>query len=112
MSPPDAAAPAAAPDAAGAMLEAEQALRAVRERFESTQDPAAREELAAEALDQIERQLQLTRQRRQELEGIEGRLWARRNRLERFLIHTRGLAWWHEHRDEARAQALAGSEAT
>ena len=59
------------------------------------------------ALEQVERQMQLTRERRQQLEDVEGRLWARRNRLEQFLIHTRGLAWWRARRDTARAEALA-----
>jgi hypothetical protein len=96
------------------MLAAEDALRLVRERFERTEDPEARGELAAEGLDHVERQLKLTRERRQQLDGIEGTLWARRNRLERFLIHTRGRAWWRARRDPGRAQALAsgGREST
>jgi hypothetical protein len=83
-----------AQEAARGMVEAEDALRLVREHFERTDDPEARGELAAEALDHVERQLRLTRQRRQGLDSIEGKLWSRRNALERFLIHTRGRAWW------------------
>jgi hypothetical protein len=83
-----------AQEAARGMIEAEDALRLVSEHFERTDDPEARGELAAEALDHVERQLRLTRQRRQGLDSIEGKLWSRRNALERFLIHTRGRAWW------------------
>jgi uncharacterized protein (DUF2384 family) len=90
-------------EAARGMLDAEDALRVLRERFESTEDAETRAELAAEALDHVERQLSLTRERRQALDGIEGKLWSRRNRLERLLIHTRGRAWWHARREAARA---------
>jgi hypothetical protein len=96
-----------AQEAARGMLEAEDALRLLRERFDSNEDPAARGELATEALDQVERQLELTRERRQQLDSIEGRLWARRNQIERFLIDVRGRAWWRARRDRARAQTLA-----
>ncbi|HEV3283487.1 MAG TPA: hypothetical protein VG010_04730 [Solirubrobacteraceae bacterium] len=77
------------------MLEAEEALNALRERLRHTDNDDARVELEAEALDQVERQLKLTRERRRQLDGIEGQLWARRNSLERFLIRARGSAWWH-----------------
>jgi hypothetical protein len=83
------------------MLEAEDALRAVRERFQRSDDPDVRGELAAEALEHVERQLTLTRERRKGLDSIEGKLWARRNRLERFLIHARGRAWWRARRNPA-----------
>jgi hypothetical protein len=85
-------------ETARGMFEAEEALRLLRERFEHEQDAEAQGELAAQALDQVERQLDLARARRQQLDSIEGRLWTRRNRLERFLIHTRGRAWWHARR--------------
>jgi hypothetical protein len=87
-------------EAARGMVEAEDALRLVRERFQRTGDPEAQGELAAAALDQVERQLRLTRQRRQGLDSIEGKLWARRNALERFLIHARGRAWWRARRSQ------------
>lgn len=87
------------------MIKAEDTPGPLRERFEHTEDQGARGELAAEALDLVEGQLQLTRERRQRLEGIKGTLWARRNRLERFLIHARGRDWWHARRDAARAEA-------
>jgi enoyl-CoA hydratase/carnithine racemase len=87
-----------AQETARGIVEAEDALRLVRERFERTEDPKLQGELAAEALDQVERQLTITRERRQGLDSMEGKLWARRNRLERFLIHTRGRAWWQARR--------------
>jgi hypothetical protein len=90
-----------AQEVARGMVEAEDALRLVREHFERTDDPQAQGDLAAEALDHVERQLTLTRQRRQGLDSIEGKLWAKRNALERFLIHTRGRAWWRARRSTA-----------
>ena len=77
------------------VLEAEEALRLVRQRFEHTEDPAAREELAVEALDLVERQLNLAAEHRLHLSGVETELWASRNHLEQFLIQTRGIDWWH-----------------
>jgi hypothetical protein len=96
-----------AQETARRMLEAEDALRIVRERFERTEDPALRGELAAAGLDQVERQLSLARGRRQQLDSVEGELWARRNRLERFLIHTRGRTWWRERRSRSQAAEAA-----
>ncbi len=85
-------------------LQAEDALGLVRQRFEQTEDPEAQGELAALALEHVERQLKLAREQRRALDGVEGKLWARRNRLERFLIHARGSAWWHARRDAAAAE--------
>ncbi|HEV2923336.1 MAG TPA: hypothetical protein VGW98_04820 [Solirubrobacteraceae bacterium] len=92
------------------MVEAEDALRLVCEHFERTDDPEAQGELAVEALDHVERQLALTRHRRQGLDSIEGKLWARRNALERFLIHTRGRAWWRERRSLAQPGGPASEQ--
>jgi hypothetical protein len=88
-------------------LGSEDTLAALRRRFEQTDDPQVRSELAAEALDYVERQLELMREQRQQLDSSEGKLWARRNRLERLLIDARGRDWWRARRDRARAQALA-----
>lgn len=88
-------------DAARSMLEAEDALQLLRDRYELTENAEAQGELAVEALEQVERQLSLTRGRRYQLDSIEGQLWARRNRLERFLINTRGRAWWRARRSLA-----------
>jgi hypothetical protein len=96
-----------AEETARGMLEAEEALSLVQQRFEHTEDPEVRGELAAEALDHVERQLQLTAERRRQLDSSEAKLWARQNRLEGFLIQTRGSAWWHARRDTARTKALA-----
>jgi hypothetical protein len=87
-----------AEETARGMLEAEDALRLVRQRFEQTADPEEQGELAAEALEQVERQLELARERRRQLDSIEAKLWGRRNRLEGFLIHTRGSDWWRARR--------------
>jgi hypothetical protein len=86
----------AAQDIGREMAEDEQALRDVRRRFEQTEDQHERGELAAEALDHVERQLNRARERRRQLDGAEGKLWARRNRLERFLIQAHGDGWWRE----------------
>jgi hypothetical protein len=83
------------------ILEAEDSLRVLRERYDRTEEPAEQGELAVEALDQVERQLSLTRGRRQQLDSIEGKLWSRRNRLERLLINARGRTWWRERRKSA-----------
>jgi hypothetical protein len=92
-------------EAAHGMLEAEDSLRMLRERYGHTEDPAEQGELAVEALDHVERQLSLTRGRRQQLDSIEGTLWSRRNRLERLLISTRGRAWWRERRRSAAGES-------
>ena len=86
------------------MLEAEEALRLLRRRSEHTEDPEAWGELAAEALEHVERQLQLTHERRRELDITEAKLWARQNRLEGLLIQTRGSAWWRARRNAERAK--------
>jgi hypothetical protein len=92
------------------MLEAEDALHLVREQFEQTVDPEVRGRLAAEALEHVERQLELTRERRRQLDSIEAKLWGRQNRLEGFLIHTRGSAWWHARRAQIGSRPDTGAE--
>jgi hypothetical protein len=82
---------------ARAMLDADDALRGLREHFEQTEDHETQGELAASALHLVEHQLELTREHRHNLDGVEGQLWSKRNRLERFLISTRGTAWWRAH---------------
>jgi hypothetical protein len=89
------------------MLEAEEALSVVRERFERTEDPKVQGELAADALIHVERQLQLAHEQRRQLDSTEAKLWARQNRLEGFLIHARGTAWWHARRKTERTEAVA-----
>ena len=97
-------------ETARGMLEAEGALHLVRQRFENTEDPHQQQELAAEALDHVERQLQLLHDRRRQLDSAEAKLWARQNRLEGFLIQTRGSAWWHARRDTVRTKAVAADQ--
>jgi hypothetical protein len=100
--PPDLGERLALPsESARGFAEAEEELRSVRERFEQTHDAEAQGALAALALDQVERELKLTSAHRRQLEGVELSLWSRRNRLERFLIRTRGAGWWHERRARA-----------
>jgi hypothetical protein len=99
-----------AEETARGMLEAEDALHVVRERFEQTVDPEVRGKLAEEALGHVERQLALTHERRRQLDSIEAKLWSRQNRLEGFLIHTRGSAWWHARRAQTGSHLDAGAE--
>jgi hypothetical protein len=96
-----------AEESARGMLEAEEAFRLVRQRLERTENPEARGELAAEALIHVERQLELTQERRRQLDSTEAKLWARQNRLEGFLIHARGSAWWHARPRTARTETVA-----
>jgi hypothetical protein len=92
------------------MLAAEDALQLVHRRFEQTVDPEVRGQLAEEALEHVERQLELTRERRRQLDSIEAKLWGRQNRLEGFLIHTRGSAWWHARRTQTGSHLHAVTE--
>ena len=94
------------------ILEAEDALRLVRERFEHTEDPQMQGQLAADALHYVERQLELTRERRRNLDGVEAKLWARRNRLERFLIHALGSSWWRARNGAERERPYELNETT
>jgi hypothetical protein len=96
-----------AQDTARGMQEAEEALGSVRLRFEQAHGPEAQGQLAAEALDHVERQLSLTRDRRRRLDSFEAKLWARRNRIERLLIHARGSGWWRARRSAAPAEAAS-----
>jgi hypothetical protein len=95
----------------GSQADAEETLSRLRRRFERTDDPCTQSELAAEALDYVERELGVIRERRQQLDSNEGKLWARRNRLERFLIDTRGVDWWRARREHTRALTLRAAQA-
>jgi hypothetical protein len=96
-----------AEESARGMLEAEDALHLVRQRFAQTVDPEEQGKLAAEALEHVERQLALIHERRRQLDKIEAKLWGRQNRLEGLLIRTRGSAWWHARRNTARVETVA-----
>jgi hypothetical protein len=100
-----------AEQSARGMLEAEDALHLVRQRFEQTVDPEEQGELAAEALEHVERQLELAHERRRQLDKIEAKLWGRQNRLEGFLIHTRGSDWWRSRRAETSEARVHGEAA-
>jgi hypothetical protein len=82
-------------DSIDGFAEAEEELRRVRERFPVAHDLDAQVRLAAHALDQTERELSLAGEHRRKLDAVEQKLWARRNRLEKFLIQARGSDWWH-----------------
>jgi hypothetical protein len=94
-----------AQETARGMAEAEKALEIVRRRYAQARDPDAQGRLAAEALEQVERQLSLARERRRQLDSIEAKLWARRNRIERSLIQVRGSGWWRARRAGAHGDA-------
>jgi hypothetical protein len=83
------------------ILEAEHALRELHERSRQANDGELQGELALRALEHVEYELELVRKRRQGLDGLESRLWGRRNRLERELIAARGPAWWRARRAHA-----------
>jgi chromosome segregation ATPase len=97
----------AADRAARLMQEAEAELAEIRERFEVTEDEQVKGELADAALARVEGQIELMQERRRSLDRVEGKLWARRNRLERFLIGARGRQWWNNRREAARERALS-----
>jgi hypothetical protein len=90
-----------AQETARGILESEQALELVRRQHEQADHAEADGELAAEALEHVERQLALVHERRRQLDRLEAKLWARRNGLEGVLIRTRGSGWWREHREAA-----------
>jgi hypothetical protein len=93
------------------MRATDEALEDLGRRCEEAADPDTRGQLAAEALDQVESQLSLVRERRRALDGVEGKLWRRRNRLEEFLIRTRGISWWQARRRDRRAETVVGRAA-
>jgi hypothetical protein len=93
-----------AQETARGIAEAEEALEILRLRYEQAGDRDAQGQLAAEALEQVERQLGLARDRRRQLDSIEAKLWARRNRIERLLIHERGSGWWRARRKRAQGE--------
>lgn len=80
------------------ILEVENALRDLRDRAGRADGGHLHGELAVQALEHVEHELELVRTRRWALDGLESRMWGRRNRLERELIAERGTAWWRAHR--------------
>jgi hypothetical protein len=83
------------------ILEAENALRDLRDRARHSGDRELQGELALRALEHVEHELELVRMRRRGLDSLESRLWGRRNRLGRELIAARGSDWWRARRELA-----------
>jgi len=67
------------------LVEAEEARAVLRRAFQESDDPARRSEILREALGHIERQLELVRRRKAELERLEDELRSRRRRIRRRL---------------------------
>jgi DNA-binding transcriptional MerR regulator len=63
------------------LVAAEDARAAIREEYRRTEDPRRRRELLGEALGHLERQLELVRARRAELDALERELMERRERV-------------------------------
>ena len=67
------------------LVEAEEARAVLRREFHESDDPARRGEILQQALGHIDRQLELVRRRKSELEKLEGELTGRRRRVKRRL---------------------------
>jgi len=63
------------------LVEAEDARALIRREYRASDDPARKRELLDEALGHIERQLELVRRRRAELDGLESELAGKRRRV-------------------------------
>ncbi len=63
------------------LVEAEDARAVLREEFSRSEDPERRHEILLEALGYVDRQLELVRRRKRELEGLEGELARKRRRI-------------------------------
>jgi DNA-binding transcriptional MerR regulator len=72
------------------LVEAEEARAVLRREFHRSDDPERRAEILRQALGHIERQLELVRRRKAELERLEGELAARRRRVKRRLADGAG----------------------
>jgi DNA-binding transcriptional MerR regulator len=67
------------------LAEAEEARAVLRRKFHESDDPERRAQILAEALGHLDRQLDLVRRRKAQLEELEGDLAARRRRVRRRL---------------------------
>ena len=75
------------------LLEAEEARAALRHEWrEADPEPERREEILAEALGHLDRQLELVRRRREEIDRLESELAARRRRVRSRLRGLRSTA--------------------
>jgi MerR family transcriptional regulator, repressor of the yfmOP operon len=72
------------------LVEAEEARAVLRREFQASDDPRRRAEILHQALGHIDRQLELVRRRKGELERLEGELSARRRRVKRRLADGPG----------------------
>jgi DNA-binding transcriptional MerR regulator len=71
------------------LLEAETARAELRREYQETEQPARRRGILEQALVHISTQLELVRERRDQLERLEAQLSARRHRLEHALTELR-----------------------
>jgi len=71
------------------LLEADEARRLLRERWQRTDDPGERREIVAEAIGHVERQLALVRARRTEIDKLEAELADKRRKLRDRLAKLR-----------------------
>ena len=67
------------------LVEAEEARSELRRQFHESEDPKRRAQILVEALGHIDRQLELVRRRKGDLEKLEGELSSRRRRVRRRL---------------------------
>jgi DNA-binding transcriptional MerR regulator len=67
------------------LVEAEDARAVIRREYRKSDDPERKSELLDEALGHIDRQLELVRRRRAELDGLESDLAGRRRRVRQLL---------------------------
>ena len=65
------------------LVEAEEARAVLRRQFHESDDPKRRGQILVQALGHLDRQLELVRRRKGELEKLEGELSARRRRVRR-----------------------------
>jgi MerR family transcriptional regulator, repressor of the yfmOP operon len=72
------------------LVEAEDARAVLRRQFHASEDPSRRSEILREALGYLDRQLELVRRRKAELEALEDELSARRRRVRRRLAEHAG----------------------
>jgi MerR family transcriptional regulator, repressor of the yfmOP operon len=72
------------------LVEAEEARAVIRERFQTTDDPAEQKQLLDQAHGHVEAQLALVRSRREALDQLEGELTTRRKRIRSRLREIEG----------------------
>jgi DNA-binding transcriptional MerR regulator len=73
----------------GELAEAEEARAELRRQFHESDDPDRRTQILTQALGHLDRQLELVRRRKAELEKLEGELSTRKRRVRRRLSEQR-----------------------